>query len=218
MRLITRHPKYFNITKDVSDISQSEILNPRFDTGNIFKDAYTWLFNILGNNQYIWCYVDGTHNLPTHGAEHVAWILDVPDSECIKINETVWHMVINGGPYFECPDDLPDAEFDKLWKHYDKIKYKTWEENIFKVTDEKDMQVLIKSPVLEKYVIEKRWECEIDYDFLTQDSLKMGFTHREDAFKKLESMQGALDSHKKPYMYTIHENKDNTQVYIDMNN
>jgi hypothetical protein len=201
MLLTTRHPIDFDITKDVVDINKSHILDEYFDNDKTFTNAYKWLFNLIGVGPYIWNYAKNSHLVRRHGEEYQEWTLDVPRSECIIINEDIWGMVLNKMPHFDMPSDISDKEYSRLYDMYKPIKEKTWEDNIFKVKEDsiENMQILIKSPVLEKYVIDKKWICELNYEEFDIGITNTVFSSQEKADHYAEVIESGLKARKLPY-------------------
>lgn len=165
MLLITSQPLDFDITKDKLDLSKSSNLSHHFDQDKIFNKAYKWLFNKLDHSEFIWCYKNGERNFSNHGHEHVLWTLNVPDDQCVAINSSVWNCVINNWPYIE--DDIikniSDDDYEKLVNSYNGREEQTWNDSIFR-NENNSMEILIKAPVNEHFVVKKEWLCDYDLE------------------------------------------------------
>ena len=211
MKLITRHPLTFDITKDIVDPSKSSILGNYFDYDQMFSRSYKWLFDQIGHDRHIWCYLADGHISRNHGDEYVEWTLEVPESECVFINEEIWNLVINNMPYFKemNDNDISDDDFDRLVEWYKPVKEQTWADNIFKVTgDPNDMQALIKSPIPEKWVVEKNWICAYDPREFESGIIRNGYATEQDVFHHLEIMESGLKGRKIRYKAEITQNDD----------
>jgi hypothetical protein len=201
MLLTTRHPVEFDIVKDVADLKKSHILDEFFDNDKVFTNAYKWLFNIIDTGPYIWCYVKGSHLVRSHGEEYQEWTLDVPKDDCLIINEEVWGLVINQYPYFDIQENITDEEYGELYKRYEPIKEKTWLDSIFKVDENEleNIQVLVKSPVLEKYVIDKKWICELNLEEFDSGITGRSFSTLKQAQQYATIMECGLKARKIQY-------------------
>jgi hypothetical protein len=205
MKLITRHPLEFDITKDIVDISKSSVLGSYFDYEKMFSRSYKWLFDQIGYDKLIWCYNAEGYLSRNHGEEYVEWTLEVPESDCVFINEEVWNLVINNMPYFvEMNSNLSDSEFDRLMEFHKPIKEKTWADNIFKINGKaNDMQILIKSPIPEKWVVDKKWICAYNTDVFASGIIRNGYATEKETFRYLEIMESGLKGRKIPYTADI---------------
>ena len=174
MILTTSQSLDFDITKDKVDLSKSPNLEKINALDDIFEYAYNWLFNKLGYDKWIWCYKVGDRNFLNHGEEHVLWTLDVPESECIYLNETVWEHIINKCPYNKAMDDpnfvISDEDYDKFRDSFKGKEEETWGD-IFNPNDKSGVQVLVKSPILEKYVVKKEWISDYDLKQFTETDI-----------------------------------------------
>lgn len=220
MILVTSQPIDFDITKDELDLSKSSNLSDHFDQDKIFNKAYKWLFNKLGHDEFIWCYINGERNFMNHGDEYVLWTLDVPDDQCILINAHTWNCVINNWAYIDedlISKDITDDDYEKLTDSYKGREEQTWNDNIFKNEKER-MEILIKSPVIEKFVIDKKWSC--DYDLTVFDKISDGMInnfHRneESLNKNLEIYESGLKGRKINYLTEIKKHQDGCSLKIE---
>jgi hypothetical protein len=217
MKLVTCQPYGFDITKDKLDLSKSSNLREKFDTNSMFKKAYKWLFDQIGYNELIWCYqlensayitAKSNGNHINHGNEHVLWTLEVPRNEFVIINSDIWECVINGWPY--CTDEmvknLSDDDYDKLMVALEPTKEDVWKNNIFKVEDE-HVEVLIKSPVLEQYVVNKEWICDYDLKlFSDKEGIIRSIYHdKQDMERDIEIYKSAFRGKKIRYELSTSE-------------
>ena len=176
---------------------------------NIFQEAYKWLFDKLGYDKWIWCYKDGDRNYINHGDEYVLWTLDVPESECICINGSVWEHVINKWPYDKEMDNdkcaaISDEDYDKFREMHKGKESETWGD-IFKPNKDSGVQVLIKSLVLEKYIVKKEWICDFDIDtFKEKDDLINYHFNDMDRLKHMRDVyESGLRGRKMPFKTEI---------------
>lgn len=194
MILYTSHSVDFDIVNDLVDLNKSPTLEPINERDDIFQKAYEWLFKKLKYDKYIWAYNTFNNVNANHGTELVRWTLDVPIDECIAINSDVWNCVINNWSYIkELWDNttvISDEEYDKLEMKYLPIKEQTWE-SIFDIPkDSPDAEILIKSPINEKYVINKEWICDYDNEFFDSGIVNSSFKD----MKRLEIYRNIVES------------------------
>jgi hypothetical protein len=207
LKLVTRQSLNFDITKDLVDLNKSEYFSEIND--EIFKKAYNWLFKKINHDKFIWCYIDNRDLPKVHGQEFIQWHLEVPLSECVIINSEVWGLLINDFPYFDevNSSNLSDEEYQKLFDFYNKIKEKTWDDNIFNIKDDPyEVEVLIRSPVCEKYVIDKLWCSSYDLDEFKSGIERNFFKTEEKVLKFKEIMESGLKGRKIPFTSTIEKN------------
>ena len=177
MILTTSHPVGFDITRDKLDLSKSTNLDLDFDYEKNFHRAYNWLFNKLGHREFIWCYPGIEKGYTNHGNEYMLWVLDVPDDQCTAISSYTWNCVINKWPHVDekLIENISDDDYEKLIDSFKGKEDQTWDKNLF--NKEEHMEVLIKSPVPEKFVVDKKWIC--DYDLKKFDDGIISNLYRE---------------------------------------
>jgi hypothetical protein len=219
MILITCQPLDFDITKDNVDLSKSSCLKDDFDSDKMFKKSYEWLFKKLNHSNFIWCYPGNTRGFLNHGEEHVLWTLDVPSDQCVSINASAWNCVINKYPYIEDEliEDISDDDYEKLLNSYKGKEEQTWNDNIFKMEGDK-MEVLVKSPIADKFVINKEWSC--DYD-IGQFKSKIGdgiinnfYQDRERLEQNREILESGLKGRKIDYILKVEEHNNGFSLKI----
>lgn len=208
MILTTSHSIDFDITKDIVDLTKSPNL---VTSGDIFTEAYKWLFDKLGYDKWIWCYKEKERLYLNHGYEHVMWTLDVPESECVFINESIWEHVINKWAYNKIMDEdnnlsLSDEEYDKFVEMYKGNEESTWGD-IFNITEKSGVQVLVNSPVLEKYVINKEWKCDYDTSFVDNEIVSYYFATKDELMHTKDVFENGLSGRKIPFTTKIDEYK-----------
>jgi hypothetical protein len=220
MLLITSQPLDFDITKDKLDLSKSSNLSDHFDQDKIFKKAYEWLFNKLGHNEFIWCYKSNERNFSDHGHEHVLWTLDVPDDQCVAINSSAWNCVINNWPYIE--DDIikniSDDDYERLTDSCKGREEQTWDSSIFK-NEDKGMEILIKSPVNEQFVVKKEWLCDYNkevFDDKIGDGLISYFFRNEEELNQSKLVyESGLKGRNIKFSTKIEKHKDGYSLKIN---
>lgn len=218
MILTTSHSPNFNITKDLVDLSKSHNLEKINALDDIFEYAYNWLFNKLGYDKWIWCYKVGDRNFLNHGEEHVLWTLDVPESACVFLNETVWEHIINKWPYNKAMDDpnfvISDDDYDKFRELYRGKEEATWGD-IFNPNEESGVQVLIKSIVPEKYVVKKEWISDYDTSFVENEIISYHFNDIDRLNHTREVYESGLRGRKLPFTTKIDEYKPGFGLKIE---
>lgn len=207
MILYTSQDPYFDIVNTQVDLSKSPTLEPINELDDIFPKAYSWLFKLLKHDKFIWAYNTQSNLCANHGNEQMRWVLDVPDDECVAINSDVWNCVINGWPYMEEAWDnsinLSDDEYDKLEAKYRPIKEKTWEK-IFNISkNDPSAEILVKSPILEKYVIKKEWISSYDPTIFDYGIVNYSFRDMERLEKFREIYESGLKGRKIDYKVEI---------------
>ena len=216
MILTTSHSKDFDITKDLVDLTKSPNL---VISSELFLEAYEWLFNKLSYDKWIWCYKDGERLYLNHGCEHVLWTLDVPDSECILVNESIWEHVINKWAYDKVGDEdrnlvISDEDYDKFVELHKGKEEATWGD-IFNITDKSGVQVLVKSPVLDKYIIKKEWKCDYDTSFVENEIVSYHFDNKEELIRTKDIYESGLRGRKLPFTTKIDEYKPGFGLKIE---
>jgi hypothetical protein len=217
MILITCHSPNFDITKDSVNLSKSSCLESYFDSDKMFENAYNWLFKKLNCNNFIWCYPGNTRGFLNHGEEHTLWTLDIPSDQCILINASVWHCVINKYPYIEDEliKDTSDDDYEKLLSSYKGKEEQTWHDNIFKMEGDK-MEVLVKSPIADKFVINKEWSCDYDTEQFKDNNgiINNFYNSKERLEQNIEIFESGLKGRKINYLLKIEEHDDGFSLKI----
>lgn len=208
MILTTSQSQDFDITKDLVDLSKSPNL---LISNDVFLEAYKWLFDKLSHDKWIWCYKEGDRNYLNHGCEHVLWTLDVPDSECVFINESIWEHVINKWAYDKDIDEdinfvINDGEYDKFVELHKGKEESTWGD-IFNITEKSGVQILVKSPILDKYVIKKEWKCDYDTSFDEMGIVSYYFDNKNSLLEVKNIYESGLRGRKKHFTTKIDEYK-----------
>ena len=219
MLLTTSQSPDFDIVNDLVDLSKSGNLVKMNALDDIFEFAYNWLFNKLGYDKWIWCYKIGDRNYVNHGCEHTLWTLDVPESECVFLNETVWEHVINKWPYNKAMDDpnfvISDEDYDKFRDSYRGKEEATWGD-IFNPNDKSGVQVLVKSPILEKYVVKKEWMSDYDLDQFTRtDIISYHITDKDRLDHTQLVYESGLRGRKIPFKTEINQYESSFGLKID---
>jgi hypothetical protein len=218
--LTTSQSPDFDITKDIVDLSKSPNLIKINPLDDIFEVSYKWLFNKLNHDKWIWCYKECDIRHKNHGSEHVLWTLDVPESECILINESVWEHVINRWAYKKEWDNynvvINDEEFDQFKKMYKGKEESTWND-IFNPTEHSGVQILVKSPVLDKYVLKKEWCCDYNLDVFDTEIINMGFCTLNNLEYYKEVYESGLKGRKIPFMSEIISYENHFGLKIEWN-
>lgn len=219
MLLTTSQSPDFDIINDEVDLSKSANLVRINKLDDIFEYAYNWLFNKLGYDKWIWCYKVGDRNYLNHGCEHVLWTLDVPESECVCINESIWEHVINKWPYDKAMDDpnfiINDDDYDKYRELHKGKEELTWGD-IFKPDEKSGVQVLVKSPILEKYVVKKEWISDYDLDEFSRTDLVNYLIDTKDRLEHTQLVyESGLRGRKIPFNTKIESYKSGFGLKID---
>lgn len=210
MRLFTWHDPGFDLT------------STKVDSGrqcDFLKEAYDWLFKIIGTHDVIWCWSDVDRQFNCHAEEVVLWELEVPEEHIIrKINSTVWTYVVGGWNYL--PDelgwwyDLPTEEFDAKQMQWQKENpWRGWDKLFeFKSEDEeKDAEYLISSPVKKEWVVNKTWSSSWCLENFEGGIERVNFVKKENALHYREAFLNFLKDF--PHEETLTEQSDGSWTF-----
>lgn len=148
MLLYSKHNVEYDLLKSIPELSKSTLYSDKYDG---FKRAYDFLYTLIPNIPYIWCYPSLSDFSLIHTSQHNLYVFDydIYKNPCYIINGYVWDFIIhdiNDYPdyIYDCCDDNVAEE---LARDYDleNPKQDFWKKNLFlkSLEPNKDCQVLI---------------------------------------------------------------------------